>query len=316
MSSSPKTAFVLAGGGSYGAVQVGMLRALCANGVRPDLVAGSSVGAINGAFYAADPSAGGIEKLAALWRGLRRHDIFPIALTRLFGALAGADAMFPAHGLSKLLAGHLQALLEDSLIPMHVVATDQLTGAPVAVSTGATVEAVLASCAIPAIYPPVLIGGRPLIDGAVACNTPIRIAVELGAARVILLPTAFACPRTARPRGVFANAFHAMDLVVMQQLAQDTALYSQRAQIITVPPICPLAVSPYDFSNAGKLIDMATYSTARWLEGGALGDSEPLAAARQRVVATAGVHLRNASPQACEACDGLPSGTDLPAQCR
>jgi NTE family protein len=299
---------VLAGGGSYGAVQVGMLRAWCAHGVRPDLVAGSSVGAINGAFYAAEPSASGIERLAALWRGLRRRDIFPIALTRLFGALAGADAIFAPHGLRKLLAAHLPyPLLEDSLIPMHVVATDQLTGTPVPVSAGATVEAVLASCAIPAIYPPVLIGGRQLIDGAVACNTPIRIAIELGAARVILLPTAFACPRTARPRGVFANAFHAMDLVVMQQLAQDTALYSQRAQIITVPPICPLAVSPYDFSNAGKLINLAARSTERWLEGGALGDSEPLAAARQRAGATAGSQLRNASFQGRGACGELPS---------
>lgn len=308
MSTPQKTALVLAGGGSYGAVQVGMLRALCAHGVQPDLVAGSSVGAINGAFYAAEPSASGIERLAALWRGLKRRDIFPIALTRVFAALAGADAIFSPHGLRKLLAAHLPyPLLEDSFIPMHVVATDQLTGAPVRVSAGAAVEAVLASCAIPAIYPPVLISGRQLIDGAVACNTPIRIAVELGAVRVILLPTAFACPRTARPRGVFANAFHAMDLVVMQQLAQDTELYSQRAQIITVPPVCPLAVSPYDFSNAGKLIDMAARSTERWLEGRTLEDREPLAAARQGVVVTAGVHLSNASSQACETCGGLPS---------
>ena len=308
MNARQKTALVLAGGGSYGAVQVGMLRALCAHGVRPDLVAGSSVGAINGAFYAAEPSASGIERLAALWRGLKRRDIFPIALTRVFGALAGADAIFAPHGLRKLLAAHLPySLLEDSSIPMHVVATDQLTGAPVRVSAGAAVEAVLASCAIPAIYPPVLISGRQLIDGAVACNTPIRIAVELGAVRVILLPTAFACPRTARPRGVFANAFHAMDLVVMQQLAQDTELYSQRAQIITVPPICPMAVSPYDFSNAGKLIDMAARSTSRWLEGRPLGASGPPVAARQGVVVTAGVHLSKASSQACGPCGGLPS---------
>lgn len=311
MSTRRKTALVLAGGGSYGAVQVGMLRALCAHGVRPDLVAGSSVGAINGLFYSAEPSASGIEKLAALWLGLRRRDIFPIALTRLFGALAGADAIFSPHGLRNLLAAHLPyPLLEDSLIPMHVVATDQLTGAPVPVSRGAAVEAVLASCAIPAIYPPVLIGGRQLIDGAVACNTPIRIAVELGAARVILLPTAFACPRTARPRGIFANAFHAMDLVVMQQLAQDTELYSPRAQVITVPPICPLSVPPYDFSNAGKLIDIAARSTEHWLEGGALENNEPLAAARQRAIATAGVRLGKASFQASETCGGLPSCPD------
>jgi NTE family protein len=288
MSADQKTALVLAGGGSFGVVQVGMLRALCAHGIRPDLVAGSSVGAINGAFYAGDPSASGIERLAELWRGLKRHDVFPINLRRLLGALARSDALFSPCGLRKLLATHLPyALLEDSLIPMHVVATDLLTGAPVRVCAGAAVEAVLASCAIPAIYPPVHIGGRQLVDGAVACNTPIRIAVELGATRLILLPTAFACPHAAPPRGAFANAFHAMDLVVMQQLAQDTELYARRAQIITVPPICPLAVPRYDFSRADELIDMATHSTERWLEQGGLGNGQPLVAMQEQAIAAA-----------------------------
>jgi NTE family protein len=288
MSADQKTALVLAGGGSFGVVQVGMLRALCAHGVRPDLVAGSSVGAINGAFYAGDPSAGGIERLAGLWRGLTRRDVFPISLRRLLGALASSDALFAPFALRKLLATHLpHALLENSVIPMHVVATDLLTGAPVRISAGVAVEAVLASCAIPAIYPPVRIGGRQLVDGAVACNTPIRIAVELGATRLILLPTAFACPHAAPPRGAFASAFHAMDLVVMQQLAQDTELYARRAQIITVPPICPLAVPRYDFSRAGELIDIATHSTERWLEQGGLRNGEPLLATQERAIAAA-----------------------------
>ena len=309
MSASAHTALVLAGGGSYGAVQVGMLRALCAHGVRPDLVAGSSVGAINGAFYAGDPSTGGIEKLAALWRGLRRRDIFPVTLRRLFGALAAADALFAPSGLRKLLAAHLPySLLEDSIIPMHVVATDHLTGAAVRVSAGTAVEAVLASCAIPAIYPPVVIGGRQLIDGAVACNTPIRIAVELGATRLIVLPTAFACPRAAPPRGVFASAFYAMDLFVMQQLTQDTELSAQRAQIVTVPPICPLAVSPYDFAHAGELIEVAARSTARWLERGGLRDSEPLTVVQQRALATESIQARAGSVEPHKACAaGLPS---------
>ena len=288
MSADQKTALVLAGGGSFGVVQVGMLRALCAHGVRPDLVAGSSVGAINGAFYAGDPSAAGIERLAGLWCGLTRRDVFPISLRRLLGALASSDALFAPFALRKLLATHLpHALLQNSVIPMHVVATDLLTGVPVRISAGAAVEAVLASCAIPAIYPPVRIGGRQLVDGAVACNTPIRIAVELGATRLILLPTAFACPHAAPPRGAFASAFHAMDLVVMQQLAQDTELYARRAQIITVPPICPLAVPRYDFSRAGELIDIATHSTERWLEQGGLRNGEALLATQERAIAAA-----------------------------
>lgn len=156
-------------------------------------------------------------------------------------------------------------MLEDSAIPMHVVATDLLTGATVRLSSGTAVDAVLASCAIPAIYPPVRIGDRQLIDAAVASNTPIRAAVELGATRLIVLPTRFTCPLVGPPRGSVDSAFHAMDLVVIQQLTWDTERYSSRAEIITVLPICPQAVAPYEFSRAGELIDAAARSTRQWL---------------------------------------------------
>ena len=267
----PMTAFVLAGGGSFGAVQVGMLRALHEHGLQPDLVTGSSVGAINGAFYAGAPGAEGIETLAALWRGLRRRDVFPFNAARLLRAALNRNSLVEPTGLRRLLRAHLPyRMLEDSAIPMHVVATDLLTGATVRLSTGTAVEAVLASCAIPGIYPPVRIGDRQLIDAAVASNTPIRAAVELGATRLIVLPTRFACPLVGPPRGSFDAAFHAMDLVVIQQLMQDTERYSSRAEIITVPPICPQAVAPYEFSRAGELIDAAARSTRQWLASAGL----------------------------------------------
>jgi NTE family protein len=254
-----------------------MLRALCAHDVRPDLVAGSSVGAINGAFYAGTPTASGIGKLESLWRGLRRQDIFPVGLSSLFGALVNSNHLFDPGGLRGLLTAHLPyARLEDSAIPIQVMATDLLTGASVNLSSGPAVAAILASCAIPAIYPPVEIDDRQLIDGAIACNTPIRTAVESGATRVIILPTAFACPHAASPRGIFRSAFHAMGLFVMQQLDQDTRLFANRAEIVMVPPICPLAVRPYDFSRAGQMIDLAARSTERWLESNGLPGGEAL----------------------------------------
>jgi hypothetical protein len=99
-----------------------------------------------------------------------------------------------------------------------------------------------------------------------------------------------------------------MDLFVMQQLAQDTELYSGRAQMITVPPICPLAASPYDFSHAGEMIDKAARSTESWLEQGGLTDSEPLAAAQERSIATARVRARDVAIELREACGAqLPS---------
>src|SRR5262249_25612923 len=80
-----KTAFVFAGGGSFGAIQVGMLKSLAAHGVAADMVVGSSVGALNGAFYAGDPTVKGVERLAEIWRGLKRRDVFPITWRTMLG---------------------------------------------------------------------------------------------------------------------------------------------------------------------------------------------------------------------------------------
>jgi NTE family protein len=262
----PVTAFVLAGGGSFGVVQVGMLRALHEHGLRPDLVTGSSVGSINGAFYAGAPSAGAIETLAALWSRVRRRDVFPLNVSRVLGAALNRTSLVRPTGLRHLLETHLPSrMLEESTIPMHVVATDVRTGATVRLSSGAAVDAVLASCAIPAIYPPVRIGNQLLFDGAVASNTPIRVAVELGAKRIFVLPTRFACPLVGPAGGSYDVAFHAMDLIVIEQLRQDIERYSSQAEIMTVPPICPQAVAPYEFSRTGELIDVAARSTRQWL---------------------------------------------------
>jgi NTE family protein len=239
------TAFVLAGGGSIGAVQVGMLRELLAHGVKPDFVVGSSVGAINGAYFAGAPTPEGVARLAAVWRGLRR-----------------------------LLEAHLPyRTLEAAAIPLHVVATDVLGGALVRLSSGPAVDAVLASCAIPGAFPPVRLGERHLVDGAVASNTPIRVAIELGATRVIVLPSGYACALDAPPRGAVATALHAITLLIAHQLVRDLERAGDAAEVLTAPPLCPLAVSPYDFSHAGELIERAAAQTRRWLQEGGLEKS-------------------------------------------
>jgi NTE family protein len=311
------TAFVFAGGGGYGAVQVGMLRALAASDVRPDLVAGSSVGAINGAFYAGMPTIDGVAKLDALWRGLKRQNVFPIALRSLLTALFSSDHLFTPSGLHRLLDDHLPyARLEESAIPVHVMATDLLTGSPVRLSAGPATEAILASCAIPAIYPPVRIEHRTLVDGAISCNTPIRDAIELGATRLIIFPTAFACPHASPPRGVFASAFHAMGLFVMQQLNQDMQRYANEAEIYMVPPVCPLRVAPYDFSSVGRMIELAAQSTERWIRNGGLSPAGVVVAPHRWVAVKAGQRAsptsdRETCPASLPSC---PTGMSGPLQ--
>ncbi|MBB5271240.1 patatin-like phospholipase family protein [Quisquiliibacterium transsilvanicum] len=264
------TALVLAGGGSFGAMQVGMLRALVAHGVAPDLVVGSSVGAINGAYFAGAPNAGGVARLEAIWRGLRRSEVFAIGWRGALGLLRRGSAVDP-RGLRRLVEEHLSyRTIEQAALPLHLVATDLMGGGTVRLSSGPVVDAVLASCAIPAAFPPVRIGEHYLIDGAVASNTPISVAVELGARRVIVLPTGFACSLAAPPRGALASALHAITLLIAHQLVMELERYRDLAEIVTVPPLCPLEVSPYDFSHAGELIERAGEQTQRWLDRGGL----------------------------------------------
>ena len=173
-----KTAFVFGGGGSLGAVQVGMLRELIRTGVDAQFVVGSSVGAINAAYFAGAPSSAGVEKLERIWRGLRRNDVFPVTLRAMWGLLGGHDSLIDPANLRGLIKRYLPySNLEDAAIPVHVIATN-LGGVPICLSSGPAIDAILASAAIPAAFPSVRIGNDDLVDGAVASNTPISIASQ------------------------------------------------------------------------------------------------------------------------------------------
>jgi NTE family protein len=279
-----KTAFVLAGGGSFGAIQVGMLHALVAHGVVPDLVVGASVGALNGIHFCGDPTPAGVARLESIWCGLRRSDVFPMSPRHLLGVFTGAASLVDPTGLRDLVARHLpHAQLQETRIPMHVAATDLLTGASVLLSSGSASDAILASCAIPGAFPPVRIGEQYLIDGAVASNTPVMAALALGSTRLVVLPTGFACALSKAPTGALACAFHALNLLVARQLVRDLEQLAGQVEVATVPPLCPLAVSPYDFSRAPELIERAAQSTRRWLESGGLDQQRIPGALRPHV---------------------------------
>lgn len=247
-----RTAFVLAGGGSLGAIEVGMLRALVASGVRPDVVVGASVGAINTIYFSGHPPPEGVERLERIWIGLRRADVF--ALSPLSGLLA---RQLPC------------AQLEHTRIPCCVVATEVLGGGEIQLDRGNAVQA-FASTAIPAFFPPVEINGRLLMDGGIANNTPISTAVELGADRVIVLPAGFACAKRGPPRSPLGMALHAFTHLIARHLVRDIERFADAVSIAVVPPLCPLDVSPYDFSQSALLIARASESTRDWLHGGGI----------------------------------------------
>lgn len=270
-STDPKSAFVLSGGASLGAVQVGMLRALYERGVAPDLVVGTSVGAINGAFIASrPPTPETADELGKIWRSVNRGQVFPLRpLVGLLGFLGARDHLVPQSGLRALVAAHLgHARLELMPTPFHVVAVDVVTGEELLLSRGPALEAVLASAAIPAVLPPVAWEDRGLIDGGVANNTPISHAVALGASEIYVLPTGHACALTRAPDGALAMALHALSLLTHSRLIADIELHRDRVKLVVMPPPCPLTIQPNDFSHPDELIERSLMDARKFLDGG------------------------------------------------
>ena len=268
---SAKTAFVFAGGGSFGAIQVGMMHALAAHGISADMVVGSSVGALNGAYYAGDPSLKGVLQLETNWRGLQRHDVFPVTWRTLLGFLWRRDFLISHDGIAKLIEDQLPYRdLSEAALPIHIVTTDIVSGDSVVLSEGPAALAIIASTAIPGAFAPIPYKNFYLADGAISSNTPIKIAVEKGARRLIILPTGYACSTHAPPVGAVATALHALTLLIARQLVSELEDLAPDIEYFVVPPLCPLVGSPYDFSRTADHIERAIRSTDAWLAQGGL----------------------------------------------
>jgi len=262
------TAFVLSGGGSLGAVQVGMMLALAERAIVPDLLVGTSVGALNAAYLAGDPSHSGARRLGELWSSLRRRDVFPLRGTAALRALAGRrDHLLDDAPLRRLVAAHVPySRLEHAPWPVAVVTTDVTTGMEVVLAEGDTVDAVVASASLPGVFPPVQVGDHVLTDGGVVNHTPITVALELGADRVVVLPTGYACALAQPPRSALGMVVHAFTLATQRRLIDDVRRLQDSVDLQVVPPLCPVAISPVDFSRSPELIDRARRATRRWLD--------------------------------------------------
>ena len=275
-STKPRVAFVLSGGASLGAIQVGMLRALYERGIRPDLIVGTSAGALNGAFIASRPqTVATADELADVWRSLSRGQVFPLnPLTGLLGFLGARDHLVPAAGLKRLIRRHTEVeLIEEMPIPLHVVAVDVLTGEELRLSHGPLLDAVLGSAAIPGVLAPIEWDNRTLMDGGVANNTPISHAVALGAQRIYVLPAGHACAVDESPRGALAMALHAISLLTQRRLIDDVEHHRNDARLVVLPPPCPLRTQPIDFNHADELIARTLEDVREFLDGG--GEQRP-----------------------------------------
>jgi NTE family protein len=262
-----KTAFVFSGGASLGAIQAGMLQALTEAEIHPDIVLGTSVGAMNAGFVAGGGTA---DELVDIWLGLRSSRVFPVSPVLGLQGFLGKRNHFVSHaGVRRVLRHNLRfERLEDAALPITVLATDVQTGQEVRLESGPAVTAILASTSLPGVFAPVTHNGRVLVDGGVANNTPISAAIEAGATEVWVLNTGYSCALPAPPTTPFALALHSVGLLIQQRLLLETTHADYPVPVHLIPPPCPVMVLPTDFSHAAELIESARAGTSQWLANG------------------------------------------------
>jgi NTE family protein len=189
MASEHEIAFVLGGGGVLGAHEVGMLRALAESSIEPDIILGTSVGAINGAFFAAQPNANGVDRLTRLWTDSNLSEVSAGLLLRRITTLArtGTHLQSIEEARGRLAAALPVQRVEQLEIPFQCVAASIERAAEHWFDHGPLADVVLASCAVPGILPPVKIGDEHFIDGGIVNSIPVARAVALGAKTIYVL---------------------------------------------------------------------------------------------------------------------------------
>jgi NTE family protein len=270
------TAFVLGGGGLLGAVQVGMLRALFDAGVRPELVVGTSVGAVNGVVLAAAPPDEVTDRLEALWRSPEARAVFRAGpLQRLREITRTGTAAHSPEPLRRLIHAQVgDARLEDLPVPFQCCAAAIEDAAEHWFDRGGAVDAVLASCAVPGLLPPVRVGDRHYLDGGLVHSIPLGRAVELGARRVFVLQVGRVEQPLRPPRRPWEVAAVAFEIARRHRFAHDLSTAPPGVEVHVLPAgdgAAPrwdsrAALRYRDASAVGRRIDGARAATAAYLQ--------------------------------------------------
>lgn len=274
---APRIAFVLGGGGHHGAHEVGMLRALAERGVVPDVIVGTSVGAINGAVAARDPSVATIEQLAGVWSEIEGSGAFEGSLLMRLGTLARTRTHLHANdGLRRLLAGALPERFEDLAVPFECVAASIERASEHWFSAGLLVDAVLASSAVPGILPPVEIDGEHFLDGGIVNSIPVGRAVGLGARTVYVMHAGRLDRPLEPPRWPWEVALVAFEIARRHRFLGDLASLPADVEVHVMPTgqenpprYSDLSQLRYrDTSMVADRIARAHAASARYLETG------------------------------------------------
>jgi NTE family protein len=268
----PEVAFVLGGGGILGSTQVGMLQALLERGVRPDLVVGTSVGALNGSVIAADPTLAAVKHLRTLWSSLSAAGVFSDSIFSQAARLAKQRThLHSAEPLRQLLLQHLPIeLIQDMPVRFECVAASIEKAGAHWFASGSIADAVVASCAVPGLLPPAEIDGEHFLDGGLVHSIPVGRAVELGARQIYVLHVGRIERPLQPPRWPWQVGLVAFEIARRHRFVEEMARLPADVEVHVLPSGAPetalVSVRYRDSSGVASRIDRAYHASSDYLD--------------------------------------------------
>jgi NTE family protein len=265
-------AFVLGGGGVLGAVEVGMLRALFRAGIRPDMVLGTSIGAVNGALVAADPTEAVTDRLVRLWASPEASEVYGDSIARQLRRFAARTHLHSPRPLRRLLEKELgdTTTFADLVVPFRCCAASIERAAEHWFDSGPLVPAVLASASVPGLLPPTQIDGEHYIDGGIVNSIPIGEALQLGARQIFVLQVGRIERPLSPPQRPWEIAQVSFEIARRHRFARDLASLPDGVRVHVLPTGGhePREDTPWayrDMAAVGRRISRAYAASRRYL---------------------------------------------------
>ena len=259
---SSRLAVILGGGAGLGAFEAGVIDSLARQGLRPDLIVGTSVGALNAAFWAFHEGPDVGERLLQAWLATERRNLISEQPWRwLRRLLTHQDHLLGHSGEMSLISRQIgpEALIEEAGIPLVVVTTELSSGARVALREGNVRSALLAAIAIPGLFAPVRLGGRLLVDGSLVANCDLETAVEAGMQEAIVVDP-FGTDIVEDGADVMAIIEHAVMVSLRHQTDLAIRALAGRMRITLLRPTLSWSARPFDFSHTLELFQMGQHA--------------------------------------------------------
>ncbi len=269
-------AFVLSGAGNRGPLQVGAVRALLEAGIMPDLIVGTSAGALNGSVLAAHgPSVAVTERMEKVWASAKVDEIYPEGVLEILWRLKSkANSLFTSGGMRDLLERALPSgvtTFGQCRTPLYTTATDLRTSRLYVFGdkpNAPLLDAVTASATIPAIHPPIQFAGAQLVDGGVVANVPVSVAIDRGATTIYAINAGYNEVILAPAQGVLEVLMRTISTMLAQNVIQDIARAKADAAIDLhhIPVQTDADLSFFDFSQSKRMVAQGYAAAKQYLQ--------------------------------------------------